>query len=46
MWLLLALLLGFTAVRGTRTRRGKGHPYADKTPLAAMVTPPREKVSV
>lgn len=45
IWLLLALLLGFTAVRGTRTRRSKAHPYADKTPLAAMVTPPRERVS-
>jgi hypothetical protein len=30
MWILLAALLVFTALRGARSRRVKAHPYADK----------------
>ena len=34
MWLLLASLLVFTAVRGARARRQRAHPYADKAPVS------------
>ena len=32
MWILLAMLLVFTAVHGARARRQKNHPYADRVP--------------
>ena len=32
MWLLVALLVLVTAVRGRRRPRGFTHPYADKAP--------------
>lgn len=34
MWLLLGGLLMFTALRGSRARREKAHPYADKVPVS------------
>jgi Right handed beta helix region len=34
LWTLLAALLLFSAVRGTRSRGLKEHPYADKRPIA------------
>jgi hypothetical protein len=41
IWLLLAALLLFTAVRGTRHRWRRGHPYADKAPVSdGMTLPP------
>lgn len=45
MWLLLGALLLFTAVRGSRARQHKAHPYADKASVSAGVPvarPPRE----
>lgn len=37
MWLLLGVLLVFTALRGARSRRQKAHPYADKLPVSGSV---------
>ena len=34
MWILLAALLLFTAVRGSRARTIRRHPYADKAPVS------------
>lgn len=34
MWLILGLLLVFTAVHGSRARRRKAHPYGDKAPVS------------
>jgi hypothetical protein len=49
LWLLLGLLLVFTAISGTRRRRDKAHPYADKAPVSdgvAVVERPREGAGV
>jgi parallel beta-helix repeat protein len=34
MWIVLAALLVFTAVRGSRARRNKAHPYAHTAPVS------------
>jgi hypothetical protein len=49
LWLLLGLMLVLTAVSGTRRRRDKRHPYADKAAVTdgvALVERPREGAGV
>lgn len=44
MWILLGLLVVFTAVRGARRHRRFTHPYADKAPLPVVIPQQRTEL--